>query len=254
MSADDVPGSAASPSSAVGPLTHSRAAILCVDASLASSSEVIGDAVMSSTARNSARRPTQQERSASTQRAVLDATLGCLRRYGFANTTLQQIEKSAGMTRGALLYHFPTKQALFAAALVHFYRLRIERLETLVKARKPDLRAGLAIIRQEVQDGFPLTLEFMTAMRTEVVLRKAFDREMNRWVGPISKSYVSLLPQLQDIESPLSMQYVIGCFMRGLCLESFVSDLALVEKTFDQFVDILEIYVRTSRRNRIEPR
>jgi AcrR family transcriptional regulator len=207
---------------------------------------------MSSTSRNMSRRPTQQERSASTQRAVLDATLDCLRRHGFANTTLQRIEKSAGMTRGALLYHFPTKQALFAAALVHFYRLRIERLETLVKARKPDLRASLAIIHQEVQEGFPLTLEFMTAMRTEVALRKAFDREMERWINPISKSYVSLLPQLQDVESPLLVQYVIGCFIRGLCLESFVSDRAVVEKTLDRFVDILEIYVRASRRNRIE--
>jgi hypothetical protein len=37
---------------------------------------------------------------------------------------------------------------------------------------------------------------------------------------------------------------VIGCFIRGLCLESFVSDLAVVEKTFNRFVDILEIYVR----------
>jgi hypothetical protein len=48
------------------------------------------------------------------------------------------------------------------------------------------------------------------------------------------------------------VQYVIGCFNRGLCLESFVSDRAVVEKTLDRFVDILEIYVRASRRNRIE--
>src|SRR5580658_11045230 len=202
------------------------------------------------TSRKTVRRPTQQERSASTQRALLDAALDCLRWHGFAGTTLRQIEKSAGMTRGALLYHFPTKQALFAAALVHFYRLRIERLETLVKARKPDLRASLAIIYQEVQEGFPLTLEFMTAMRTEVALRKAFDREMKRWINPISKSYVSLLPQLQDVESPLMIQYVIGCFIRGLCLESFVSEPRLVEKIFDRFVDILEIYLQASRRDR----
>lgn len=207
-------------------------------------------ASMTSTSPKTVRRPTQQERSASTQRALLDAALDCLRRHGFAGTTLRQIEKSAGMTRGAMLHHFPTKQALFAAALVHFYRLRIERLERLVNARKPDLRAGLAIIHKEVRDGFPLTLEFMTAMRTETALRKAFDREMNRWINPISKSYVSLLPQLQDVDSPLMIQYVIGCFIRGLCLESFVSNPSLVEKTFDRFVDILEIYLQASRRDR----
>jgi AcrR family transcriptional regulator len=200
------------------------------------------------TPRRPVRRATQQERSAATQKALLDATLACLRRHGFAKATLQQIETSAGMTRGALLYHFPTKQALFAAALVHFYRLRIDRLQDLVRARKPDLRTGLAIIHDEVRDGFPLTLEFMTAMRTEVALRKAFDREMNRWIKPISKSYVSLLPQLECVEAPLFIQYVIGCFLRGLCLESFVSNVDVVEKTFDQFVCILEAYLKPQRR------
>jgi len=204
--------------------------------------------------RKPGRRPTQSERSASTQRAVLDATLGCMKRHGFANTTLQQIEKSARMTRGALLYHFPTKQALFAAALVHFYRLRIERLQSRVKLGKPDLRASLAILHEEVREGFPLTLEFMTAMRTEPGLRKAFEQEMDSWIGPISKSYESLIPQLEDAESPLLVQYTIGCFLRGLCLESFVSEPELVGRIFDRFVQILEVYLRESRRTRIGER
>jgi AcrR family transcriptional regulator len=204
-------------------------------------------ASMKSAPHRPSRRPTQQARSASTRKALLDAALECLRRRGFAGTTLQHIEKSAGMTRGALLHHFPTKQALIAAALVHFYRRRIERLERLVKQRRPDLRAGLAIIHKEVRDGFPLTLEFMTAMRTEAALRKAFEQEMDQWVTPISQSYASLLPQFQDIDSPLMIQYVIGCFIRGLCLESFVSDSPLVEETFDRFVEMLEVYLQASR-------
>jgi AcrR family transcriptional regulator len=197
--------------------------------------------------KTSRRRPTQSERSASTQRALLDATLSCMKRHGLADTTLQQVEKAAGMTRGALLYHFPSKQALFAAALVRFYRLRSERLRALVQARKPDVRGGLAIMLEEVREWFPVTLAFMTAVRTDGALRKAFDQEMARWIGPISESYVSLLPGLADAESPLVLQYVIGCFIRGLCLESFVSEPPLLEQIFDQFVDILEAYLRKPR-------
>ena len=194
--------------------------------------------------RKASRRPSQGERSASTQKAVLDATLQCMKRRGLANTTLQHIERLAKMTRGALLYHFPSKQALVAAALVHFYRLRIARLAALVSARKPDLRGGLGILHNEVREWFPLTLEFMNAMRTDHDLRKAFDREMDQWVSPISNSYVSLIPQLSSAESPLMMQYVIGCFIRGLCLESFVSEPQLVENIFDQFVKVLEAYLK----------
>jgi hypothetical protein len=116
-----------------------------------------------------------------------------------------------------------------------------------VKARKPDLRAGLAIVHEEGRDWFPVTLEFMTAIRTDDALRKAFDQEMDHWIGPISESYVSLMPELADTKSPLLVQYVIGCFIRGLCLESFVSDPSLVENIFDHLVDILEVYLRTAR-------
>ena len=171
-----------------------------------------------------------------------------MKRHGLANTTLQQIERLARMTRGALLYHFPTKQALVAAALVHFYRLRIDRLGALVEANKPNLREGLGILHDEVREWFPLTLEFMNAMRTDLVLRKAFDAEMEQWVNPISDNYVTLLPELGAAESPLMLQYVIGCFLRGLCLESFVSDPTLVERIFDQFVRMLEAYLSAPSR------
>lgn len=187
---------------------------------------------------------TQHERSASTQKAVLEATLQCMKKHGLANTTLQQIERLAKMTRGALLYHFPTKQALVAAALVYFYRRRVERLGSAVKSHKPDLRGGLHILHDEVREWFPLTLEFMNAMRTDIALRNAFDREMDQWVRPISDNYVTLMPELSSAESPLMLQYVIGCFLRGLCLESFVSEPGIVDKAFDQFVKILQAYLR----------
>jgi hypothetical protein len=61
---------------------------------------------------------------------------------------------------------------------------------------------------------------------------------------------VSLLPQLEGIESPIMVQYLIGCFIRGLCLESFVSEATLVKKIFDRFVDLLDVYLRESARSR----
>ncbi len=193
--------------------------------------------------RKTRRRATQSERSASTQKAVLDATLACMKQHGYAHTTLSDIEKFSKLTRGALLHHFPNKQALFAAALVHLYRLRIERFQTLIKSRKTGLRSSIEIIHNEVKEWFPLTLEFMNAMRTDRVLRTLFEAEMRNWVDPISNNYSSLLSELSSTKSPLLVQYVIGCFIRGLCLEAFVTDGPLVEQILGQFVDILETYV-----------
>ena len=55
------------------------------------------------TAAKSPRRRTQEERSATTRKRIIDATLHCLSDKGYASTTLSRITKQAGVSRGALL-------------------------------------------------------------------------------------------------------------------------------------------------------
>lgn len=194
-------------------------------------------------ARKLRQRPTQDERSAATQLVLLEATLLCMKERGYANTTLAEIEKRSHMTRGALLHHFPNKNAIIVAAFVHLYRERIKRYQALVRAKKAGLHTAVSIIRGEMEEWFPLTLEFMSAMRTDRALHKLFDAEMSKWTQSISTSYESLMPELAAAQSPLLVQYVIGCFLRGLCLEAIVTEKPLVDKIFDQFVDVLQSYL-----------
>ena len=71
---------------------------------------------MTVTAKPSARR-SQAERSAATREALLDATIACLVEDGYANTTTSRVAERAGVSRGAHLHHFQTRQALLAAAM-----------------------------------------------------------------------------------------------------------------------------------------
>ncbi len=66
-------------------------------------------------------RRTQQERRDGTQRALLDATVGALCELGYAATTTLEVERRAGVSRGARVHHFPTKAALLASAVDHLY-------------------------------------------------------------------------------------------------------------------------------------
>ncbi|MBN8886483.1 MAG: TetR/AcrR family transcriptional regulator [Rudaea sp.] len=188
-------------------------------------------------------RPTQEERSAATQLVLLDATLDCMKELGYANTTLAEIEKRSRMTRGALLHHYPNKNAIIVAAFVHLYRERIKRFQTLVRTKKAGMHGAVSMIRGEMEEWFPMTLEFMSAMRTDRTLHKLFDIEIGKWTQSISTTYESLIPELDSTPSPLLVQYVIGCFLRGLCLEAIVTEKPLVDKIFDQFVEILEAYL-----------
>jgi AcrR family transcriptional regulator len=67
------------------------------------------------------RHRTQAERSEHTRELLLDATIACLVELGYARTTVHEICRRAGLSRGAQQHHFTTKAELMAAALQHLF-------------------------------------------------------------------------------------------------------------------------------------
>lgn len=55
------------------------------------------------------------ERTATTRRRVIEAAIDCLFARGYTATTTTMIAEAAGISRGALLHHFPTKVDLMLA-------------------------------------------------------------------------------------------------------------------------------------------
>ncbi|HWD67102.1 MAG TPA: TetR/AcrR family transcriptional regulator [Caulobacteraceae bacterium] len=72
-------------------------------------------------------RRTQSERSASTRGRLIDAAIECLCDLGYAGATTGAIVERAGLSRGALLHHFRTRDALMREVGVEISR----RLEAL---------------------------------------------------------------------------------------------------------------------------
>jgi AcrR family transcriptional regulator len=60
---------------------------------------------------------TQSERSTDMRGRLLDATLECLAKYGYAGTSFSTIAQQAGVSRGALQHHYPEKNYVIAGAL-----------------------------------------------------------------------------------------------------------------------------------------
>ena len=82
-------------------------------------------------------RRSQAERSAATQEALVDAAIDLLIERGWAATTAVAVCERAGVTRGALVHHYPTLSALLAHALESLYddftRPRATRPTTMVE-------------------------------------------------------------------------------------------------------------------------
>jgi AcrR family transcriptional regulator len=57
----------------------------------------------------------------SPQDRILDAAMRVFRRHGFRRSSIEQAAEEAGLTRQALYHHFPSKEALFRAAIERLY-------------------------------------------------------------------------------------------------------------------------------------
>ncbi|NED60867.1 TetR/AcrR family transcriptional regulator, partial [Streptomyces sp. SID10244] len=82
---------------------------------------------------------TQAQRTAATQAKVLDATVDALVELGYAGTTTQEVNRRAGVSRGALLHHFPTREALVVAAVSHLVDRRLVELLTRPRTGHEDI-------------------------------------------------------------------------------------------------------------------
>ena len=61
------------------------------------------------------------DRSASTRRQIFEATIRCLQTDGYGAVTNIRVAEAAGVSRGAMMHHFPTQQALIVATIEYAY-------------------------------------------------------------------------------------------------------------------------------------
>ena len=68
---------------------------------------------------------------------LLEATVDCLVEHGWSGTSTTLVSQRAGVSRGAQLHHFPTKNDLVLAAVDHLTSLRARRRWSRAPATAP---------------------------------------------------------------------------------------------------------------------
>jgi TetR/AcrR family acrAB operon transcriptional repressor len=133
-----------------------------------------------------------KEEAAATRDNILDAAEKLFVEQGVSRTTLQHIATAAGVTRGAIYWHFDDKGALFNA-MMERVTLPLEAEMQLLDAAKPDdpldgLRTYvLAVLRRTVEDPqarrvfeiATLKVEFVDEMDAVRCRRRG---SMNNWM------------------------------------------------------------------------
>jgi AcrR family transcriptional regulator len=133
----------------------------------------------------------QAQKSASTRSLIVDAAIKCFVDLGYAHTTTTAIAARAGLSRGAMLHHFPSKIDIVRAAVEHLHAKRLKALRksmTRPSADSDRVRQGVDAYWAHVKHPmFVAFFELSVAARTDSELasilrpaQESFERDWNR--------------------------------------------------------------------------
>ncbi len=191
----------------------------------------------------------QEERTRAMRQRLLDATVECLVELGWSGTSTTVVSQRAGVSRGAQLHHFPTKNDLVIAAVAHVTEARATELReaaTRLPRGGRRTRAVLAMLADHTTGTvFTAALELWVAARTDPALLAAVAPLEQRIGREIHRQTVELLGV--DERQPGARELVQATLdlVRGLGLASTITDdTARRERILDQWACTLDACLR----------
>ncbi|MCW2757840.1 MAG: transcriptional regulator, TetR family [Nocardioidaceae bacterium] len=159
---------------------------------------------------------------------LLDATVECLVERGFAGTSTTLVSERAGVSRGAQLHHFPTKNDLVLAAVQHLSEQRAHDLQqaaTRLPTGSRRTRAVLDMLGDHFAGPvFTAALELWVAARTDAQLHEqvaAFEQRLGRETHRLT---VELLGADESVPGVRELVQATLDLVRGLGLANTMSD------------------------------
>ena len=154
----------------------------------------------------------QQQRSVTTRARLVEAAFDCLLAGGYAATTVGAVQARAGVARGTLLHHFPTRSALMAGVVEDIIERRL-----VVLDENPAAEGPLAASWDEVVDlvwrelrspAYTAALELWVAARTDLELRDALVPLQQRIFSAVHRS-ITILVGDDHPQAPMLVQFTI---------------------------------------------
>ncbi|MCL8252197.1 MULTISPECIES: TetR/AcrR family transcriptional regulator [Aeromicrobium] len=189
-------------------------------------------------------RATQGERTRAMRLRLMEATVDSLVELGWSGTTTTVVSRRAGVSRGAQLHHFPSKQALVVAAVEHLTDRRRDDMRRHADRLTGDhrIRGVLDILADQfVSPVFFAALELWVAARTDAELRESV-APLERRIGRETHAYALELLGIDETKGD-NRQLVQATLdlVRGLGLAASLTDDARRRATvLDSWATVLE--------------
>ncbi|NUR09640.1 MAG: TetR/AcrR family transcriptional regulator [Nocardioidaceae bacterium] len=170
----------------------------------------------------------QEERTRAMRQRLMEATVECLVEFGWSGTSTTLVSQRAGVSRGAQLHHFPTKNDLVLAAVEHLSQARGAELDAaaadLPRGRRRT-RAVLDMLAAHFTGAvFSAALELWVAARTDLALREAVAPLEQRIGRDVHRRTVDLLGVDESQPGARELVQATLDLVRGLGLASTLTD------------------------------
>lgn len=206
-----------------------------------------------------ARRRTQAERSEETRTRILKAAANLIRKRGYARFRTAEVAEEAGLSRGAQLHHFPTKDLLVVATLEYVF----EQAQALSRRRASAVNRPRDLIEAVIEDArefffsehFMVAIDIVLSTSTNQSVRKQIldiSRKARRpvetaWTGALAASGVP--GQLASDIVALTLSLVRGMALRTL----WDNDPKWFDELFSLWRQMIKVFL-SDRKPRSRPR
>ena len=169
----------------------------------------------------------QAEKSAMTRSAILEATIQCLLELGYANTTTALIANNAGLSRGAMMHHFPSRMSVMRSVIDYLHGRRLQEYR--------DLMADIDDPKQSLsQDAFTKSVEsawryvnlpsffayqeLLTASRTDFELLKVIEPVEKDFEKQFLDTAKAVFPHWENVARLEGAHDMVQFLMKGMAL------------------------------------
>ncbi len=195
----------------------------------------------------------QKEKARKSREVILDATMRCLARYGYAETSTTRITEEAGVSRGLLTHHFPSKERLMVEATSWIIRTAVN----LPIPSRPDgdgsdpenldepewVRRELYFLWDRVvnTEQTRALVEILMASRTNAVLNDRIRDVLVDANERVSKGAMVRFASVDDNDERFVRLWTIArVFFRGLIThDAFVQGKSHHRELVDEFIGLI---------------
>lgn len=194
----------------------------------------------------------QEAKSLKAQDIICRAAIACLCELGYAETSISRVVERAGVSKGALQHHFPTKEDLITTVTDRLIQRSVDRHDQfrkeVVESSEDSVSAYLRSMWADLINTkqYRALLEILNAARTDRKLRERLSPTLHHWNAELDRHWAALFEPIGGREREVELVMVMSrCLMRGLVIQGLFDDApGQSELVIERWIEIIAPLLR----------